>query len=929
MLEQLWRVAHRREPGKGLNLSSHNLAHLIRVSSPLALLLAMASVSVLALLLLFWFSVSNDYEATLERGWQAAERASALTEDYTARAFEISRQLTQRAAGRIESRGIGYFRGENFAELAELAGAAPMIGSIWIFDDQGSVVANSIEPEPAKDNFSDREFYPVLRGGAAADIMGLIHGRVVKRWFFSYNLAIRPAGKFTGVVQAKLYSDTFAKFFTNLGLGPGAQLGIYRHDGTLVMSWSGMDASANAGPAQLLAHLAQGNQGRFEDDTGGARYLRAYRVLPAFDLAVSTSINRDAVLQPFWRRLGRNSALLGLAYSLIAGFAAAAYRAVRREEIEANVRDIAEHRLRASEARYRLLVEQSADGIFVADAQGRYIDVNPAGCAMFGSRRDEILSRTIGDFVVADEIPRFEPEAAKLAGGKVMLSEWRFRRKDGSVFIGETLARQLPDGRLQGIVRDITDRKRAEERLRESEERFRGIYEYAATGIAITNLEGQFQSCNPAFSAMLGHTEDELHKLFFPDLIYVDDREENMVLIARLHAGQIPSIELVNRYVRKDGRLVWVHKRVSLLKDAAGTPTHHIALVTDITEHRRAQEALRESEERFRGIFENAGTGIAILDMEGGFLSCNPAYSAIVGYTPEELRELNFRDLIYSEDRETNLLKVRRLIQQEIPSYQLLERYLRKDGKPVWVQKYVSLLRDAYGTPTNAIVLVTDMTERKRYEEHIDLLLHEVNHRSKNMLALVQAVARQTLAANPDEFIARFGERIQALAASQDLLVKNDWIGADLEELVRSQLAHFKDLIGARIGIKGPPLLLSASAAQTLGMALHELATNAGKYGALATAEGRVDIEWSLSSTAAGEQNFAIEWRETGGPPVSEPHRRGFGSTVLCRMAERSLDANADLKFAPAGLQWRLECAAAEVAEKSAFRHAQITNLTS
>ena len=134
---------------------------------------------------------------------------------------------------------------------------------------------------------------------------------------------------------------------------------------------------------------------------------------------------------------------------------------------------------------------------------------------MFGSRRDEILSRTIGDFVVADEIPRFEPEAAKLAGGKVMLSEWRFRRKDGSVFIGETLARQLPDGRLQGIVRDITDRKRAEERLRESEERFRGIYEYAATGIAITNLEGQFQSCNPAFSAMLGHTEDELHKLFF------------------------------------------------------------------------------------------------------------------------------------------------------------------------------------------------------------------------------------------------------------------------------------------------------------------------------------------------------------------------------------------------------------------------------
>lgn len=773
----------------------HKLAYLARVSSPLSLLLAMASVSTLALLLLFWFAVSNDYEATLEQGWQAAERASVLTQDYMARAFEISRQVTQRAAGRIESHGIGYFRGENFTELAELAGAAPMIGSLWIFDDQGNVAANSIEPEPAKDNFSDREFYPVLKGGAPAYIMGLIHGRVVKRWFFSYNLAIRPAGKFAGIVQAKLYSDNFAQFFMSLGLGPDARFSIYRRDGTLIMGWSGTRATANESPAQLLA-------GRFEDDAGGVRHLRAYRMLPAFGLGVSVSVARDAVLQRFWRRFGRNSALLGLAYSLIAGFAAAAYRAAQRKEIEANVREIAEQRLRASEARYRLLVEQSADGIFVADTQGRCIDINPAGYAMLGYSRDEILRRAIADMVEADEIPRIEPEAAKLAGGKVVLSEWRLRRKDGSVFVGEILARRLPGRRFQGIVRDITDRKRAEDRLRESEERFRGIYEYA-------------------------------------------------------------------------------------------------------------------------------GTGIAILDLKGRFLSCNPAYSAIVGYTEDELRQLNFRRLIYPEDREANLAEAKRPFQQQIPSFQLLNRYVRKDGKPVWVQMHVSLLRDSSGTPINAIVLVTDMTERKRYEEHIDLLLHEVNHRSKNMLALVQAVARQTLAANPDEFIGRFGERIQALAASQDLLVKNDWRGVDLEELVRSQLAHFKDLIGTRIGVKGPHLLISASAAQTLGMALHELATNAGKYGALFAAEGRVDIEWSLSSTEAAGEGFAISWRETGGLPVFEPRKRGFGSTVLCRMAERSLEAKADLNFAPAGLQWRLECAVSEVAEKNSFRRTQITNLAS
>jgi hypothetical protein len=142
--------------------------------------------------------------------------------------------------------------------------------------------------------------------------------------------------------------------------------------------------------------------------------------------------------------------------------------------------------------------------------------------------------------------------------------------------------------------------------------------------------------------------------------------------------------------------------------------------------------------------------------------------------------------------------------------------------------RHVSLLKDGAGI----IVLVTNITDQKRHEEHIRLLLREVNHRSKNMLSLVQAVARQTLAARPECFIDRFVERIQALAANQDLLVKNSWKGVDLEELAKSQLAHFKDLIGTRIALKGPSLLISASAAQTIGMALHELATNAGKYGA-------------------------------------------------------------------------------------------------
>ncbi|MGB8737271.1 MAG: HWE histidine kinase domain-containing protein [Rhodomicrobium sp.] len=210
-----------------------------------------------------------------------------------------------------------------------------------------------------------------------------------------------------------------------------------------------------------------------------------------------------------------------------------------------------------------------------------------------------------------------------------------------------------------------------------------------------------------------------------------------------------------------------------------------------------------------------------------------------------------------------------------------------------------------------------DIDERKRHEEQITLLLREVNHRSKNMLAVVQAIARQTVAATPKDFIDRFAERIEALAASQDLLVKNDWKGVDLQDLARSQLGHFKDLVDKRIELRGPRLFVSASAAQTIGMALHELATNAGKYGALSDGCGRVEVDWSLERGGGRGAIFVISWRERGGPPVVAPVRAGFGSIVLCQVAKESLDAKVELNYASTGLVWQLRCPVAEVIDGS------------
>jgi two-component sensor histidine kinase len=197
-------------------------------------------------------------------------------------------------------------------------------------------------------------------------------------------------------------------------------------------------------------------------------------------------------------------------------------------------------------------------------------------------------------------------------------------------------------------------------------------------------------------------------------------------------------------------------------------------------------------------------------------------------------------------------------------------------------------------------------------EARIHLLMREANHRAKNILGLVQAIARQTTARDRDDFIARFTERLQALAANQDLLVRHKWQGIDMEELVRAQLAPFAELIGPRIAVGGPRLQLNASGAQALGLAIHELATNAGKYGALSTDAGHVDIDWRLDRGI-----LAMNWVERDGPPVRQPERQGFGTTVISTMVKQALEGEVQLDYAPLGLAWHMTCPAANALEIS------------
>jgi PAS domain S-box-containing protein len=240
-------------------------------------------------------------------------------------------------------------------------------------------------------------------------------------------------------------------------------------------------------------------------------------------------------------------------------------------------------------------------------------------------------------------------------------------------------------------------------------------------------------------------------------------------------------------------------------------------------------------------------------------------------------------------------------------------RLRRRSGEVRWVETLGLGHFEGAGRERRAVSLAgtaQDITERKEREEKEHLLMREINHRAKNMLSVVDAIAHQTATRNPEDFIERFSERIQALSANQDLLVRNEWNGVEIADLVRAQLAHFADLIGSRIAMHGPKLRLNPASAQAIGLALHELATNAGKYGALSTDAGRVDVSWGSDG-----DTLTMSWTEREGPPVSAPKQRGFGTIVMETMAERSVDGKVDLDYAPSGLTWRLTCPAANALE--------------
>lgn len=320
----------------------------------------------------------------------------------------------------------------------------------------------------------------------------------------------------------------------------------------------------------------------------------------------------------------------------------------------------------------------------------------------------------------------------------------------------------------------------------------------------------------------------------------------------------------------------------------------------DVTERKNAERARSVSERRFTAIVSQAAVGVAETTASGRFLRTNVAFETMSGRSAQELQRLTRRELIYPDDAEA----INEYFNQASRDRQPFEaeyRLVRADGKTVWVHDSVSVLDDSDGRTDNFISVTLQIDERKHAEEQTALLLGELDHRVKNVLAIVSSIVAQTLKADlsPEAFTETIAGRITAITRAHNLLTHHGAAGAGtLRDLIDTELEPYQ---GQDLRIDGPVIALTPKAGLSVAMAIHELASNAAKYGSLSAPTGRLTVSWAV--TEGPDRQLRLSWTESGGPPVpGMPSRRGFGTTLIERSLSYEFDAKVDRSFDSGGV---------------------------
>jgi PAS domain S-box-containing protein len=554
--------------------------------------------------------------------------------------------------------------------------------------------------------------------------------------------------------------------------------------------------------------------------------------------------------------------------------------------------------------------ENGAVGLHIVSGDGIILRANRAELDLLGYSADEYVGQPITKFhadgpVIDDILHRLS------CGDSLDRYPARLLAKDGSVrHVLITSNSRFDHGEFVNtrcFTVDVTNLHEAEQARRESDERLAATYEAATVGIAETDEQGRYVRVNDAFCKLLGCSREEATSMHLVDITHPDDRAAEADRYARQVRGETDSYTSEKRGVRADGSIIHLHVSSSSVRDENGAFRFGVRVLQDISERRRMQEEVGASEQRLRELLEALPAAVYTTDGEGRVTFYNQAAVDLAGRVPELGKDkwcvtwkLFWPDgtpLPHSECPMAVAIKKG----QPIRGVEAIAE--RPDGTRVPFIPFPTPLRNAEGELVGAINMLVDITDRKAAEARQKVLIDELNHRVKNTLATVQSLAWQTAkhAKNLSDFRSMFEARIVALARAHDLLTKRNWMSVPLHSLLEDIVAPYAS--GDRLRIDGETVDFDARAALSMTMVLNELTTNAVKYGALSKSTGAVSVSWHVADGGV----LRLSWIEEGGPKVTTPTERGFGTRLIERCVENDVAGKLDLRFESAGVQCFIE----------------------
>jgi PAS domain S-box-containing protein len=583
---------------------------------------------------------------------------------------------------------------------------------------------------------------------------------------------------------------------------------------------------------------------------------------------------------------------------------------VRTEQVEG------QRALADSEARFRATFENAAVGVALVDTEGSILRANNSFARMLGYSVAELTTKTFQDLTHPDDLANNLSVFSKTLVGETesYSIEKRYVRQDGGIVWASLTVGcvRTADGGVDyfvSVVQDITDRKRAEARLAERNAQLDLAGNIARIGSFAYDHGTRKLQLSPGCAAIYGLPAGmlEISREDWRARVHPDDLPALDVLVRRALTNGDRECVLEFRIFR-DGQVRWIESRVLISYNEAGRPMRTVGAEIDVTERKYSEQALAERNIQLALAAKAGRVGTYAYDADSEIMRISEGYAAIHGF-PEGTTEIarqeclggvHSSDVASVEQSRTEAFRERRR------EYKVEYRIIRPDGELRWVETRCFISFSDRGNPHRVVGVSIDITERKRVEEQQRTLLAELDHRVKNALATVSAVVSHTQQESRSvaDFVDVLDGRIRSMATTHELLSSHRWQGVSLAELVRRELAPYASCVNTEMD--GPGILLKPEAGQAMATVLHELVTNAAKYGALSTKDGRVSIRWHRHQNGHPRSHLVLEWREFGGPPIVALGRSSYGMSTIRDLIPYELGGTVDLVPAPEGIRCRL-----------------------